>query len=676
MKFPYTVNRKIKSYPYYVLSYDGSPHIKESKLEIPIKYKPGTRVIDINSLFFGNYNKSPNARFVGFTPFHVGYSKGYQIPQNSLFLKWLSRQQDENFRFKITKDIVLKESFMISGGYNTNIPHILSYGLRSTIQIETKVFRRFIKSVDFTRWIKLPKCRDPNVEDMDYLTINPDAFTGLMCSHLYGSKRRDCIDVTVPISKVYLKMMWTSYIRNVGLWSIGARGKDVNVDDDVYSTRLVSMPEQVPLFAWLVYAQNLTRTLMVMPESNIWIGRNFTYQNCLNLRKTFTKWKYCVSIDYKNFDQSCTKRFIRIASAIMRQCYSDDPKNDYFFHNLCESVVTKFYALPPGLVYRLSKGIPSGHAFTSLFGSLVNVIAFVFSLWLTYGDCEDFYDLLDIICSGDDGLIFFNDIQVIKNVQANLKKLGFTIKEDMVAEMIPLGSISFDLSPKFLKKRINSFGEPGWDWKSVFKRIMNPDKPKRRISDLIDIADAYLCDCPFDPKLTDHLVSYRQFLVQELRYSYPIARHENYTDYSLRVMENSLSLGYRRSIFNVRYTDSMDIIKKYKQKIPLFELYRIRRIPVRLTMSDIAGVLLWYMDSSLFPEIVKRLKSNQYYDKILDYCVSKRAPPFSINFIKDGDQLWPHAYIHYTNYQGTKRFNTALSLGMLSTGAKFSRSIG
>jgi len=671
-KFPFIVHRKVRSYPKYVLHYDGSPHIKESKLEVPIRFKPGTRTIDVNSLFFGGYNKSPNARFIGFTPFHVGYAKGFQVPQNSLLLKWVSLQKEE-LRYFLTKEIFLKETFMISGGYNTNIPHILSYGLRASVKIETKVFRHFIKHVNFNKFFKMPKCRDPVITDMDYLKINPNAFTGIMCSHLYGGKRSDCIDVTLPISKVYFKMLRSMYIRNVGLWSIGAREKDVNVDEDNFSTRLVSMPEQVPLFAWLVYAQNFTRTLMSMPESDIWIGRNFTYKNCLWLRERFSKWAFAVSIDFKNFDQSCTKRFIRIACGILRQSFSDSKENDYFFANLCESIVTKFYCLPPGIVYRITKGIPSGHAFTSIIGSMINKIAFIFALWLEYGDSINFHDYMEMIVSGDDGMILVNDLRVLAALQRNLLKLGFTIKEDMVKEALPLGSNDFDLSPKFLKKHINNFGEPGWNWKAVFKRIFNPVHSKPKITDLIDVVNDYIIDSPFDAKLTNYLISYREFLIEELKISYPIARHENYDDYSMIVLNNSLRVGYRRALYNVRYTDSLDIINKYRQRIPIQELYKYRRIPVRLTMSDIIGVLLWYMDSSLFYVIKERLSQNNYYENILKYCVSVRAPPFSIHFVKEGDQLWPHAYIHYNNYQHSRRFETAQRLGMLSTGARFSK---
>jgi hypothetical protein len=105
-----------------------------------------------------------------------------------------------------------------------------------------------------------------------------------------------------------------------------------------------------------------------------------------------------------------------VAFAIIRQCVPLNRAMDNLIYYICSSVIDKFILIDPGLLFKLTKGLPSGHPFTSIINTVCNWV-----LWTTifYNYCQrtdtDCDHRFRIICSGDDTII-----KVPRNIDLNI----------------------------------------------------------------------------------------------------------------------------------------------------------------------------------------------------------------------------------------------------------------
>lgn len=180
---------------------------------------------------------------------------------------------------------------------------------------------------------------------------------------------------------------------------------------------------------------------------------------------------------------------------------------DRLFLFITSSVVFKFVVIPGGLVYRFSKGLPSGHPLTSILGSIVNWLIWSTILCNIYD--EDELKRCRIICQGDDTVIRVPINEKVTLIDQWIKKSG--MDSDSVDKSLGFGhSTAMVNGCKFLKKRFRPDGLPFWDLEDVFNNIETPNKEVQSSFTEEDRMTALFYVAPFDSQSTRLIESYRQ----------------------------------------------------------------------------------------------------------------------------------------------------------------------
>jgi len=61
-----------------------------------------------------------------------------------------------------------------------------------------------------------------------------------------------------------------------------------------------------------------------------------------------------------------------LACALLEQVFEESEVSRNYFYYIASSVVDKHIIMEPGVLYKIMKGLPSGHPFTSLVNTLCN----------------------------------------------------------------------------------------------------------------------------------------------------------------------------------------------------------------------------------------------------------------------------------------------------------------
>jgi len=113
--------------------------------------------------------------------------------------------------------------------------------------------------------------------------------------------------------------------------------------------------------------------------------------------------------DFKGYDTTIPDHLIMRAFAILRSCYPDSKKIDNHFTYIFQNFCYKNLVVPGGFIYRINKGLPSGSSFTSLVGSIINIIVLI-DIVMHYPGFKKYHISIDKVrfcVSGDDFLIIF-----------------------------------------------------------------------------------------------------------------------------------------------------------------------------------------------------------------------------------------------------------------------------
>lgn len=445
-------------------------------------------------LFFGSrFSKLVSQNF-GFIDFMIKYKNKGLFPQfNNVLLNW--RQ-------------------VLSGGIDSGFGHIRKYceHHKQSVPITAE---QLVQMVERNRgaFLHQPYIGGFTPQDLESVKFNKDAKPGYFTSKIFGSKRIFSWNRSLKVAKMFLQLIFERPMMYTGLWELGGREKDINLDKEgeVAGTRIVMMCEEVLTIISGYFVQYFTKLIQRNVESCIFIGRNYDYETIKHFEKLNDNFDFCIDGDWENFDANVKDEYILAACAILRRSLPRERKYHRYFFFIAASLIIKFVAIPPNRVYRILKGIPSGHGFTSLVGSIVNYLYMMQIGEMIYGEGL-VRRYMYIKVSGDDvkawlkwhkNLLFINDY-VRKYIPGECG--------DLLKSLVPCKMTGTEyIHTKFLKRRVDNYFNVCWDRESFFRKIIYSKRRFRYYSEILEWMKMWVETAPFDQDINEMCLAYVKF---------------------------------------------------------------------------------------------------------------------------------------------------------------------
>jgi len=137
-----------------------------------------------------------------------------------------------------------------------------------------------------------------------------------------------------------------------------------------------------------------------------------------------SRFKYVYSLDFSGFDSSVPAKIIDDAFGIARTHLELSSADELVWDRFKSDFIHSRIITPDGGVYQVHKGIPSGSSFTTIIGSVSNLIVLNYILIRIMGRTVD-KDRVQI--QGDDAIIGLNSYVPLAEMSAVAAELGFTL---------------------------------------------------------------------------------------------------------------------------------------------------------------------------------------------------------------------------------------------------------
>jgi hypothetical protein len=132
-----------------------------------------------------------------------------------------------------------------------------------------------------------------------------------------------------------------------------------------------------------------------------------------------TRYRYAYCIDWSGFDASISGRIIDAAFMVVKTHLELDDQQDAVYRRYVHDFIHSRIIGPDGNVYQVHRGIPSGSAFTSIIGSVVNIFV------LNYIFCR----ITGHTLKPSQMLVLGDDAVVATNARIDLNRLGAVAAE-------------------------------------------------------------------------------------------------------------------------------------------------------------------------------------------------------------------------------------------------------
>jgi hypothetical protein len=254
--------------------------------------------------------------------------------------------------------------------------------------------------------------------------------------------------------------MFKSPIKNLYLWKILGREKDIKIGDNCevdkeVGTRVVMTCESPITYFLMWMAQKFNYILGYADWDRTFnLCGEFNADKAFKLNKRALEYDYILEADWSYYDSNIDTNFLEIGAALLCNGVNKSKLEDNMIVTFIMSVVTKYVIVPPGIVVELNRSQPSGHPAGSLVNCFVNLMYWCIIGYKIYG--KDYADYMHVEVYGDDTRAYFKHSDNLSNIDEYIKEVG--LKSDPVLPNIRSTKVDCDLSSDidFLKRRFNS----------------------------------------------------------------------------------------------------------------------------------------------------------------------------------------------------------------------------
>lgn len=236
----------------------------------------------------------------------------------------------------------------------------------------------------------LPNVGNYRSEYIYGLGVNGKAKSGYLTGMFVNNKRAVSTRFTKPVAKQYLDNVMnykgSEYVMDKSLIEIGGREKRVSLSSEgnkKLKTRCIFQMEDIPTLISQSFAKPINESLQKANAGFNYGGRINGGSNYLHylddLKCQLGEVNF--NCDFSGHDNNVQENAIICAMSMLRLCYREGEDIDRAFIYMTSSVIYKRVVLPDsGLVYEITKGIATGHGFTSIlttlcsFGTLATAI--------------------------------------------------------------------------------------------------------------------------------------------------------------------------------------------------------------------------------------------------------------------------------------------------------------
>jgi len=388
-----------------------------------------------------------------------------------------------------------------SRGYDTSNEHLSNYLKDNTTESEFPV-ENILNILEFSKfkWFGSPKVTYYDGSEIFHLLrTNPEAYSGHYTSKIFGQEKKYSEIASKDIAYKLWQVMKEKPIKNFYLWSVLGREKDIKVNSGDFKdagTRIILTTENPATTLLMWFAQKITHVLM---NDSTW---DCTYNisgefNAIKYKKLLDREKdydFILEADWRYYDSNQDTNFLLVAAQVLLSALPNDRLHKNIKYYITSSIITKYIALPPGVVIELNRAQPSGHPFGTLINCNVNLIYWCIIGYKIYG--EDYVDNMHVEVYGDDTRAYFKKHKNLSNIDRYIKEAG--LQSDPVVNNFRSINERCDKKHEidYLKRRFD-VGGMYWNHKKMFDRFLYQSK-SRSINEQVRLVTSYFESVPSD----------------------------------------------------------------------------------------------------------------------------------------------------------------------------------
>lgn len=435
-------------------------------------------------------------KFVGYLPFKHGSMPNKVVYSDHAADKYLEKQLAKGV---LDTSSIFSDKAMISGGAGVIMPNLRAMATPSASKFS---YTEMLEAVCARQHlIDLPTLPLPKESWFDAIKVNVSAFTGFFTSLFYGSRRGDSFEMSKHVALKMYQRIINNKVYPLELWTFGSRPKlaDLSENGKPIRTRPIAMCDDILTRICSVISQPLTEAIIRSPLCELFIGRGLGYDEVKWLNNYLkTPGTLIASPDWSQYDNHIYEEVLVVAFSIIRQCLPKGKQMDDLLYYICASVVDKFIVLDPGLIFKLMKGLPSGHPFTSLVNTISNWVIWS-TIFVNYSKLSN--TPLDdskfrLVCSGDDTVLMMPDDVNFSILKDCIARSG--MKLDDIESSVGLFNSTDSLNGAvFLRRRFSESNMLFWDYNYLIEKLRfnedvnNPSKAFDRACDYLRTGPGY-----------------------------------------------------------------------------------------------------------------------------------------------------------------------------------------